>query len=458
MDIEVLYLGEDKKLSYKLLNGDEETPITLFKRLKGQNKVILESALGGRYSILASNPYKKVKSYGNKIEITTKNKVEVLEKDILSFLEEEIEFDVKTYEKFPFLGGALGYIGYDEKATYEKVKFNNLDTLGVPKSYLMFYEKFIIFDHYFNNYYLCIVTDINEDVADEDFSFISKDNVYTEKKSISEENDFTSNMTKDSFKNMVSKCKEYIVRGDVFQVVPSQRITKKYVKDEFSIYRKLRRTNPSPYMFYMDFEEFKIVGSSPERLVKVSDGIVSTNPIAGTRPRGINPEEDLKLEEELKNDEKERAEHLMLVDLGRNDIGKISEIGTVEVNKFMVIEKYKRVMHLVSEVKGKLKKDISKLDALKSIMPAGTLSGAPKVRAMEIIEELEPCARRIYGGAIGYFSNGGDFDTCIAIRTIIFKDGLAHVQGGAGIVYDSDEDKEYEESVNKARALLEVIQ
>ena len=458
MDIEVLYLGEDKKLSYKLLNGDEETPITLFKRLKGQNKVILESALGGRYSILASNPYKKVKSYGNKIEITTKNKVEVLEKDILSFLEEEIEFDVKTYEKFPFLGGALGYIGYDEKATYEKVKFNNPDTLGVPKSYLMFYEKFIIFDHYFNNYYLCIVTDINEDVADEDFSFISKDNVYTEKKSISEENDFTSNMTKDSFKNMVSKCKEYIVRGDVFQVVPSQRITKKYVKDEFSIYRKLRRTNPSPYMFYMDFEEFKIVGSSPERLVKVSDGIVSTNPIAGTRPRGINPEEDLKLEEELKNDEKERAEHLMLVDLGRNDIGKISEIGTVEVNKFMVIEKYKRVMHLVSEVKGKLKKDISKLDSLKSIMPAGTLSGAPKVRAMEIIEELEPCARRIYGGAIGYFSNGGDFDTCIAIRTIIFKDGLAHVQGGAGIVYDSDEDKEYEESVNKARALLEVIQ
>lgn len=458
MNIEVLYLGEDKKLSYKLLNGDEETPITLFKRLKGQNKVILESALGGRYSILASNPYKKVKSYGNKIEITTKNKVEVLEKDILSFLEEEIEFDVKTYEKFPFLGGALGYIGYDEKATYEKVKFSNPDTLGVPKSYLMFYEKFIIFDHYFNNYYLCIVTDINEDVADEDFSFISKDNVYTEKKSISEENDFTSNMTKDSFKNMVSKCKEYIVRGDVFQVVPSQRITKKYVKDEFSIYRKLRRTNPSPYMFYMDFEEFKIVGSSPERLVKVSDGIVSTNPIAGTRPRGINPEEDLKLEEELKNDEKERAEHLMLVDLGRNDIGKISEIGTVEVNKFMVIEKYKRVMHLVSEVKGKLKKDISKLDALKSIMPAGTLSGAPKVRAMEIIEELEPCARRIYGGAIGYFSNGGDFDTCIAIRTIIFKDGLAHVQGGAGIVYDSDEDKEYEESVNKARALLEVIQ
>ena len=458
MNIEVLYLGEDKKLSYKLLNGDEETPITLFKRLKGQNKVILESALGGRYSILASNPYKKVKSYGNKIEITTKNKVEVLEKDILSFLEEEIEFDVKTYEKFPFLGGALGYIGYDEKATYEKVKFSNPDTLGVPKSYLMFYEKFIIFDHYFNNYYLCIVTDINEDVADEDFSFISKDNVYTEKKSISEENDFTSNMTKDSFKNMVSKCKEYIVRGDVFQVVPSQRITKKYVKDEFSIYRKLRRTNPSPYMFYMDFEEFKIVGSSPERLVKVSDGIVSTNPIAGTRPRGINPEEDLKLEEELKNDEKERAEHLMLVDLGRNDIGKISEIGTVEVNKFMVIEKYKRVMHLVSEVKGKLKKDISKLDSLKSIMPAGTLSGAPKVRAMEIIEELEPCARRIYGGAIGYFSNGGDFDTCIAIRTIIFKDGLAHVQGGAGIVYDSDEDKEYEESVNKARALLEVIQ
>lgn len=458
MDIEVLFLGKGKKLLYKLLNGDEETPITLFKRLKGQNKVILESALGGRYSILAANPYKKVKSYGNRIEVNYRGKEEILEKDILSFLKEEIEFDVKSYEKFPFLGGALGYIGYDEKATYEKVQFENPDTLGVPKSYLMFYEKFIIFDHYFNNYYLCVVTDINEEVSNEDFNFVSKDEIYKEKESTKEQNDFTTNMTKDSFKNMVSKCKEYIVRGDVFQVVPSQRITKKYVKDEFSIYRKLRRTNPSPYMFYMDFGDFKIAGSSPERLVKVSDGIVSTNPIAGTRPRGNTPEEDLKLEEELKNDEKERAEHLMLVDLGRNDIGKISDIGTVEVNKFMVIEKYKRVMHLVSEVKGKLKKDISKLEALKSIMPAGTLSGAPKVRAMEIIEELEPCARRIYGGAIGYFSNGGDFDTCIAIRTIIFKDGLAHVQGGAGVVYDSNEEKEYEESINKARALLEVIE
>ena len=256
---------------------------------------------------------------------------------------------------------------------------------------------------------------------------------------------------------MITKGKNYITSGDIFQVVLSQRLKIENSNDSFDVYRRLRRNNPSPYMFYIDFEGFEIAGASPESLVKVKGNQVMTNPIAGTRPRGGNPKEDQELKEELLNDEKELAEHLMLVDLGRNDIGKISQFGSVKLDKFMEVEYFSHVMHICSKVTGTLKSELNCFDALKSCLPVGTVSGAPKVRAMEIIDELENVRRGIYSGAIGNFSYGGDMDTCIAIRTIVFKDNFAYVQGGAGIVYDSVPDTEYTETLNKTMALQEVL-
>lgn len=269
--------------------------------------------------------------------------------------------------------------------------------------------------------------------------------------------EYTSNTTKEEYMAMVEKGKEYILKGDIFQVVLSQRFQSYYEGEAFEIYRRLRAKNPSPYLFYIDFEDFQVIGSSPESLVSVNRGKVTTVPIAGTRKRGKDEREDLLLKEELLKDEKERAEHLMLVDLSRNDIGKVSNIGSVKVERFMEVELYSKVMHIVSKVSGLLRDDLTYLDALKSCLPAGTLSGAPKIRAMEIIDELEKGKRGLYGGAIGYFSFNGNMDTCIAIRTVICKGNKAYVQAGAGIVYDSDPESEYYESYNKALGILEVI-
>ena len=268
---------------------------------------------------------------------------------------------------------------------------------------------------------------------------------------------FKSNFTEEEFCAMVEKAKEYIRNGDIFQVVLSQRLTIKTESDSFDIYRRLRSKNPSPYLFYIDYTDFQIVGSSPESLVSVFGDKVTTNPIAGTRPRGKDEEEDEKLKQELLQDEKEIAEHMMLVDLGRNDIGKVSEFGTVKLDKFKEVDLYSHVMHIVSEVSGKLKKEYDCFEALKSCLPAGTVSGAPKIRAMEIIDELENVRRGMYSGAVGYFSFSGNMDVCIAIRTIVFKNKTAYLQAGAGIVYDSVPEKEYQETLNKAMALKEVI-
>jgi anthranilate synthase component 1 len=269
---------------------------------------------------------------------------------------------------------------------------------------------------------------------------------------------FEPNMTREQFEATVARIIEYVYAGDCFQVVPSQRWSAPVPVDAFSIYRGLRAVNPSPYMYFLDFEDFQIAGASPEPLLTVSGRRVSTRPIAGTRPRGDDAEADRGIAEELLADEKERAEHVMLVDLGRNDIGRVCEFGTVAVDSFMTVETYSHVMHIVSSVSGRLRDDVGAMDALRATLPAGTLSGAPKVRAMQIIDELEPVKRGGYGGAIGWLSYNGDLDTCIHIRTVVVKDGVAHIQAGGGTVADAKPDYEYEESVAKARGVLEAIE
>jgi len=270
--------------------------------------------------------------------------------------------------------------------------------------------------------------------------------------------EFHSNMPRARFEAMVGRIIEYIYAGDAFQVVPSQRWSAPVPVEAFSIYRGLRAVNPSPYMYFLDFGDFQVAGASPEPLLTVKGRHVSTKPIAGTRPRGESPEEDRRIAEELLGDEKERAEHVMLVDLGRNDLGRVCEYGSVTVDELMEIELYSHVMHIVSSVSGTLRAEVGAMDALRSVLPAGTLSGAPKVRAMQIIDELEPVKRGGYGGAVGYLSYGGDLDTAIHIRTVVVKDGVAHVQAGGGTVADSRPAHEYEESVAKARAVMRAIE
>jgi len=376
---------------------------------------------------------------------------------------------LKAYEKsdleLPFIGGAIGYIGYDVIRQYEKLPDNNPEELNLPEACLLFYNEFICFDHFKNTLFL--VHNVFPDEYEDYSTVLNKLNLL--KTIINEEHSshelikkpqdkhVISNYKKEDFCNLVNKAKDYITSGDVFQVVLSQRLKIENKLDPFEVYRKLRKSNPSPYMFYIDFEDFKLAGASPESLVKVKNNKVITNPIAGTRPRGENSKEDQELSKELLNDEKEIAEHLMLVDLGRNDIGKISEFGSVVLDKFMEVELFSHVMHICSKVSGTLKAGLNCFDALSSCLPVGTVSGAPKIRAMEIIDELENVRRGVYSGAVGYFSHDGDMDTCIAIRTIVFKDDFAYVQAGAGIVYDSIPENEYAETLNKTMALTEVL-
>ena len=452
------------------INGDELTPVNIFYKLKGKYKFLLESAsnLGeeGRYSFMGSSPYMLLSSRGENITITKGTETKNQKGKVLDYAEGHL---LKAYEKsdldLPFVGGAIGYIGYDIIRQYENLPDNNPDELNLPETFLLFYNDFICFDH-FKNTLLLIHNVIPE--KDEDYNtvfnklntmkaMIDKEFPNHELIQSSQNKEVISNYKKEDFCSLVNKAKDYITAGDIFQVVLSQRLRIKNNVDPFEVYRKLRRSNPSPYMFYIDFESFKLAGASPESLVKVKNNKVITNPIAGTRPRGETAKEDQQLKEELLKDEKELAEHLMLVDLGRNDIGKISEFGSVKLDKFMEVELFSHVMHICSKVTGTLKNELNCFSALKSCLPVGTVSGAPKIRAMEIIDELENTRRGIYSGAIGYFSYGGDMDTCIAIRTIVFKDDFAYVQGGAGIVYDSVPSAEYTETLNKTMALMEVL-
>jgi anthranilate synthase component 1 len=455
---------------YNEINGDELTPISIFYNLKGNNKFLLESAESGkewgRYSFIGSEPYMRIKSYGENIEIVKDGCNDTANGKVLDYIKKFVNIPYENIGmSFPFTGGAVGYAGYDIIRQYEKLPDKNEDEIKVPEAYFMFYKKFICYDHFKHTISVIYNVFPNETLTydginkeiDTMLNDINNTNVYHDLPYSKNNIELSSNLSKDEFCSIVEKAKRYIENGDIFQVVLSQRFKAKITSKPFDIYRRLRSKNPSPYLFYIDFEEFQLMGSSPESLVSVFSDKVITNPIAGTRRRGKNQEEDLKLKEELLKDEKERAEHVMLVDLGRNDIGKVSEFGSVKVERFMEVDFYSHVMHIVSKVSGKLKKGLTCFDALASCLPAGTVSGAPKVRAMEIIDELENVRRSFYAGATGYFSYNKNMDMCIAIRTALIKDNTAYIQSGGGIVYDSVPENEYIESLNKAKALKEVM-
>jgi anthranilate synthase component 1 len=369
----------------------------------------------------------------------------------------------------PFTGGAVGMFGYDLVRTVEPLGDPNPDPLGLPDMALMLTDGLLAFDHLKHritilvNANLAVQPDVDRAYADAVAQIAQVREALAgpvprqEPHPPREMPDFQSNMPRERFEAMVQRIVEYIYAGDAFQVVPSQRWSAPVPVEAFSVYRGLRAVNPSPYMYFLDFGDFQVAGASPEPLLTVSGRRVSTKPIAGTRPRGSSPEEDRRIAAELLADEKEQAEHVMLVDLGRNDLGRVCEYGSVEVDELMEIESYSHVMHIVSSVSGTLRGDVGAMDALRSVLPAGTLSGAPKVRAMQIIDELEPVKRGGYGGAVGYLSYAGDLDTAIHIRTLVFKDGVAHIQAGGGTVADAKPDYEYEESVAKSSAALRAV-
>ena len=369
----------------------------------------------------------------------------------------------------PFTGGAVGFFGYDCVRAVEPLGEPNPDVLGLPDMALMLTDVIVAFDH------LKHTTTVLANVyagEDPDAAYASAIALIAEVRerlagplpeaaphpADREEPSFESNLEREAFEGMVSRIVEYVHAGDAFQVVPSQRWSAACPVEPFSIYRGLRAVNPSPYMYFLDFEDFQIVGASPEPLLTVTGRRVATRPIAGTRPRGADATEDAAIAADLLADEKERSEHVMLVDLGRNDLGRVCDYGTVEVETFMSVETYSHVIHIVSNVAGRLRDDVGAMDALRSVLPAGTLSGAPKVRAMQIIDELEPVKRGAYGGAVGYLSYAGELDTCICIRTVVAKDGMAHVQAGGGTVADAVPAYEFEESKAKARGVVRAIE
>ncbi|MBY6054203.1 anthranilate synthase component I [Cytobacillus firmus] len=448
------------------LEGDTLTPISIFQRMSGRKKFLLESSLkhekSGRYSFIGADPVMELKGEGNRTAVTARGKTEVFAEKPLDAVRRLMpEQKHHPFEQFPFCGGAVGYAGYDVIRQYEDIGTIPYDELNVPDVHLMFFEEVAVFDHLEQKVYLVGMPLLEETDESQLREKIQKRKAEIQKGTAGAESEeatlsaFKASISKEDFVEKVNRAKSYIEEGDIFQVVLSQRLKAELTGDPFAFYRKLRVQNPSPYMYYLDFEEYAVAGSSPESLIKAAGNKVITNPIAGTRPRGKSEEEDLQLERDLIEDEKELAEHRMLLDLGRNDLGRVCEFGSVTIEKNMVIERYKHVMHLVSEVGGRLKNPHTSIDALIACLPAGTVSGAPKIRAMEVINELETVKRGIYSGAVGYFSGNGNMDFALAIRTMVIKDGYAYIQAGAGIVHDSIPEKEYEETLHKLKAFLE---
>jgi len=463
---------------YRKILIDTETPISIFQKIKSNKfSYLLESAEGdgklARYSFIGINPFLVFQSKGFKIEIIKEDKKIVLYENPLLYLRKLFDnFKIIPIEGLPrFFGGGVGYFGYDLVRFIEKLSKKAIDDLDIPDCLLIFAGTILVFDHLTHQLWIIANIPLNKVSAEVAYEqAVSKiQRVISKIKKSSRSEEFKkrskvdsnlllkSNITREKFVQKVKRAKEYILAGDVFQVVLSQRLSRKVKVHPFEIYRSLRSLNPSPYMYYLNYGEIQVVGASPEPLVRLTGELVESKPIAGTRPRGKNEIEDTELEKEMLNDEKEKAEHTMLVDLARNDLGRICCPGTVRVSDFMKVEKFSHVMHLVSEVEGKIQPNKNAFDVLEACFPAGTVSGAPKVRAMEIIDELEPHCRGPYAGAVGYIGFNGNMDTCITIRTIIFKGNQAYVQAGAGIVADSIPEREYKETLNKSKAMLEAI-
>ena len=444
----------------KKLNGDLLTPIVIFRRMQGKHKFLLESSSmhegSGRYSFMGMDPRKSYRGQGNEIEeyVYSTGKTYTHKGDLVDLLKRLMPRIVETTD-IPFTGGAVGYFGYGAA----QISTNGpVDDVGLPDVNFNIYETIIIFDHVLQEVTL-LRTEIGAEASTYDLDELAEQisTSSQEEESTYKLSNFTSSMTQIEFENLVGKAKAYIEAGEVCQVVLSRRLEADFSGDPFSLYRKLRKRNPSPYMYYMEFEDHVVVGASPESLVRVSDGKVTTNPIAGTRRRGLDKLEDAALEKELLADPKELSEHEMLVDLGKSDINKVCIPESVQVTKHLDVVRYEHVMHIVSEVEGRLSHSMHALDALTACLPAGTVTGSPKERAMEIIDELEDVHRGIYGGAIGYIGFNGNMDFALTIRTLLIKNEKAFVQAGAGIVQGSVPESEYMETVNKARSLLELI-
>ncbi|WP_201716236.1 anthranilate synthase component I [Rossellomorea arthrocnemi] len=461
---------KQQELNYvvKELNGDMYTPISLFQSLKGKKKFLLESSLkheqSGRYSFVGSDPFLECKAYGNTVQFIGASSDQIEERigDPIDMIQTLIPHHQLQDAPFPFTGGGIGYLGYDVIRQYEEIGITPQDELEMPDIHLMFYEKVIVFDHLEHKVFIVVLDRWTEDTDEnlqEKVEGIEAELTHVYLDTYKDKLDrlsFHAQTSKDEFMEKVERAKHSIKEGEIFQVVLSQRLQASFSGDPFTFYRSLRKSNPSPYMFFIDFEEYVVLGASPESLLRVQGSQITTNPIAGTRRRGETVDEDRQLGKELLSNEKEMAEHRMLVDLGRNDLGRICKIGSIYLSKYLTIERYKYVMHIVSEVKGELKEEVTPLEALSGCLPAGTVSGAPKIRAMQIINELETVKRGVYSGAVGYIGVNGNLDFALAIRTMVLKNGIANVQAGAGIVYDSNPESEYEETLNKAKSLLEV--
>ena len=465
---------------YRTLLADTLTPVSAYEKFaRGEYSYLLESASGGekiaRYSFLGSDPFMLFKARKEKVEITRDGQTETFSSaDAIRTLQEQIEdFKAVQAPKLPrFYGGAVGYMAYDCIRYVEHLPDEPEDPLGLPDLYFAFYDLMIVFDHLNKTILVICAARLDgrdpKDAYEEAVQRIDEavDRLRTPVTKLSDDITpagdiaipFTSNFEKDEFCRCVERCKEYIYSGDILQVVLSQRLSARTRAHPFNIYRALRAINPSPYMFYLKLDDLRLVGSSPEVLVKVESGKVTVRPIAGTRRRGRTEEEDKALEKELLADPKERSEHTMLLDLGRNDVGRVSRYDTVQIEEEMIIERFSHVMHMTSTVTGLLEKGKTCFDAFRACFPAGTVSGAPKIRAMEILDELEPVRRGPYAGGVGYIDFRGNLDTCITIRTIVIKEDTAIVQAGAGIVADSVPEREYEETLNKARGLFRAIQ
>jgi anthranilate synthase component I len=480
------YLAKAKKYNlipvYKEYMVDIETPASIFIKAGGLEKemFLLESMEGlkklSRYSFIGVGSNSLIKFENEVFTMKTSGKEVVKVKTKLPL--EELEKVINEYRLYKnpelnhFVGGAVGYLSYDLVKYFENIKLTK-SKLSLPEIMLYLTDVIIVFDHFLNRMKIISTVKIEKDTNKAYFQSIQKIEeielkIFSSSKNGNGDNfhyhadstkkfDIKSNFSKQEFLEAVKKAKKYIIDGEAFQIVLSQRFSIDSLSNPFNIYRALRTTNPSPYMYYINFGKFKIIGSSPEPLIKINGKKILTCPIAGTKKRGASPKEERFLASSLLNDEKEMAEHNMLVDLSRNDLGRVCKFGSIKIKKYMSVEKYSHVIHLVSRIEGTLDKKSTIYDALKSTFPAGTLTGAPKIRAMQIINELEPDCRGPYGGVVGYFGYDGSLDTCITIRTAIIKDGKAYIQAGAGIVYDSVPENEWNETLNKAGALFKAI-